>query len=145
MHPTTPPQTPLVLEPADIRPTLLLKAARAKRPPAIPPHGIRALALARLEAAVQLAHERRRHAPQAVVAVAVPALAELQRQRAGVRVLVVAESDLQVLHALVGREQGVVCRSWEEGDLVGEDEGAGADDAVAGVEPAGLVGERDGT
>lgn len=73
------------------------------------------------------------------MAIPVPALPELQLQRGRVRVFVVAEADLEVLHALVRSQQGVVGDFQGEGHLVGEDQGVGADDSVAGVESAGLL------
>lgn len=55
---------------------------------------------------------------------------------------VVAEPDVQGLPTLVGRDQGVVGAAGGHGDFVGEEEWGGGDDAVAGVESAGLVWEK---
>jgi hypothetical protein len=72
------------------------------------------------------------------VAVAVPALGVLLNQGESVWVLVVSKADLQGLHAFVTGEEGVVGTAGRDVDFIGEEQGGRADDAVAGVESAGL-------
>jgi hypothetical protein len=66
----------------------------------------------------------------------------LLRQRTSVRVLMVSQTNVQRLHALVRRQHRVVRIPRRDMHFVGEDQRRRAHDAVAGVESAGL---RDGS
>ena len=75
------------------------------------------------------------------MAVSMPAVRVLLRQREIVGVLMISEANVERLHALIGNVSRVVGAAGWDVDFVGEEQWRGADYAVAGVESAGLEDE----